>query len=204
MLLNDEGNKCAWCCDGGIMEKYHDEEWGAPLHDDIKHFEFLVLESMQCGLSWSIIMKKREVFSVCFEGFDYNKISCYDNKRIREILETPNMIHSERKIRAVINNAQRFKEVIKEFGSFDSYIWSFTGGCTLVYEDHADSFPAENELSRRISSDLKKRGFKFLGPVTVYSYLQSCGIINDHLKGCERYSHIIENYPVKYISSDDR
>lgn len=192
-------DKCAWCQDGGAMEKYHDEEWGIPLHDDQKQFEFLMLEAMQCGLSWTLMIKKREIFRTCFDNFDYQKIIAYEDDDISRIMNYPGMIRSERKIKAIVNNARRFSEIIREFGSFDSYLWNFTEGKTLVYNRNKYPVPVSSELSDRISADIKKRGFKYLGTVTVYSHLQACGIINDHDPKCERYSYICKNYPCKYI-----
>ena len=126
--------RCDWCKDNGILQKYHDEEWGIPLHDDRKQFEFLMMEVMQCGLNWNMMLKKRHIFRQCFDDFDYRKIAVYDEGKIQEIMETPGMIRSLRKIQAVINNACRFLQIIEEFGSFDTYLWSWTGGRHLFTE----------------------------------------------------------------------
>lgn len=190
--------KCAWCRDGGLNETYHDNEWGIPLHDDRKQFEFLMLEVMQCGLSWTLMLKKRETFRKCFDDFDYEKIACYDEEKIQSIMETPDMIKSIRKIRAVIGNAKAFIKIREEFGSFDRFLWDYSGGKTLIYKSHRTSWVASNELSDKIAKELKKRGFKFLGSVTVYSHLQACGIINDHEESCFLYREITEHYPVEY------
>lgn len=191
--------RCKWCEDGGIMERYHDEEWGIPLHDDKKQFEFLMMEVMQCGLSWLLMLKKREIFRQCFDDFNYRKIVTYDEDKIQEIMDTPGMIRSIRKIRAIINNANVFLRIIEEFGSFDAYLWQYTGGKTLVYKSHQQTQVACNSLSDSISRDLKKRGFKYLGSITVYSHLQACGMINDHESGCFCYEHICSHYPVEFV-----
>ena len=193
-------DRCKWCCDGGINQRYHDEEWGIPLHDDKRHFEYISLEVMQCGLNWTMMLKKRDIFRTCFDNFEYNAIVRFDEAKIEQILQTEGMIKSRRKIDAIINNAKCFLAVIEEFGSFDKYIWSYTDYQTLVYKSHhKGEIVARNELSDRISKDLKKRGFKYLGSITVYSHLQACGIINDHECECWMYTKIVEKGNIKYI-----
>lgn len=192
--------KCAWCKDGGLNEEYHDYEWGIPIHDDKKQFEFLMLEVMQCGLSWTLMLKKRETFRKCFDGFDYEKIAEYGEEKIQSIMETPDMIKSVRKIKAIISNAKAFIKIREEYGSFDSFLWGYSNNKTLIYKSHQTQWVASNELSDEIAKELKKRGFKFLGSITVYSHLQACGIINDHEEGCFMYREIAENYPVEYRS----
>ena len=188
----DNVKRCSWCQDNGLMQEYHDMEWGVALHDDKKQFEFLMLEVMQCGLNWSLMLKKRETFKACFDNFDYEKIALYDENKIESILNTPDMIKSERKVRAIIHNANMFLKLRQELGSFDKYLWGFTDNKTMIYESHIHGeIPASNELSDKISRDLKKRGFKYLGSVTVYAHLQSCGIINDHSAECFRYAQLI-------------
>ena len=173
-----------------LLIKYHNEEWGVPLHDDQKQFEFLMMEVMQCGLNWNMMMEKREIFRTCFENFDYGEAD------IQRILDTPGMIRSCRKIEAVINNARCFQQIREEYGSFSDYIWSYSGGKTILYNKHADGWiPASNGLSERISKDLKKRGFKYMGEITVYSHLQACGIINDHGSDCPCYRRINDSHP---------
>lgn len=182
---------CDWDKASDLCRKYHDEEWGVPVHDDLKQFEFLMLEAMQCGLSWNLMIQKRGIFRKCFDNFDYDKIALYTEKDVDRILNTEGMIRSPRKVEAVINNAKCFREIRKEYGSFSDYLWGYSGGRTILYDGHADGFiPVSNGLSDRISKDLKKRGFKYLGPVTVYSHLQACGIINDHDGNCPRYDLI--------------
>lgn len=195
-----EKTRCKWCCDGGVNQKYHDEEWGIPLHDDKRHFEYISLEVMQCGLNWTMMLKKRNVFKACFDDFDYKAIARFNEEKIEQILQTEGMIKSRRKVNAIINNAKCFLKVIDEFGSFDSYIWSYTDNHTCVYRKHQEGqMEAKNELSDRLSKDLKKRGFKYLGSVTVYSHLQACGIINDHESDCWMYNEIIGKGKIKYI-----
>ena len=192
--------RCGWCCDNGIVQKYHDDEWGRPLHDDRKHFEYLLMEVMQCGLNWTMMLKKREIFRSCFDNFDYEKIALYKEADIERILGTEGMIRSRGKINAVIGNAQGFLRIIDEFGSFDKFLWSFSEGNTYVYIKHQKGqWEDKNVLSDRISKELKKRGFKYLGSITVYSHLQACGIINDHSPQCFMYDKIIRNVQVRYI-----
>ena len=187
---------CNWGMTSAINQKYHDEEWGIPLHNDQKQFEFLMMEVMQCGLSWDIVIKKREIFRACFDGFDFNKIAAYTEQDIERIMATDGMIKSRRKIEAVIHNAGCFQKIRAAFGTFDKYLWNWSNGQTIVYDKHGDGeIPVSNGLSDRISADLKRRGFKFLGTVTVYSHLQACGMINDHGSDCPRYQYILENYP---------
>ena len=183
--------RCSWCLGNDLLLAYHDQEWGVPVHDDRKHFEYMTLEVMQCGLNWLMMLKKRDTIRDCFDGFDYEKIACYSGNDIQRIMNTEGMIRSERKIKAVINNAMKFKELIQEYGTFGQYIWSFTGGKTYLYKKHLDGQPeTRNELSDAVSKDLKRRGFKFLGSVTVFSYLQSAGIINDHAESCWRFKEL--------------
>jgi DNA-3-methyladenine glycosylase I len=188
--------RCNW---GNVSEKmvcYHDNEWGVPIHDDKKQFEYLMMEVMQCGLSWNLMIEKREIFRACFDDFDYEKIAEYTEADVKRILSYPGMINSIRKVEAIINNAKCFIRMREEYGSFDNYLWSYSNGKTILYMGHQKgSTPAQNGLSNRISKDLKKRGFKYLGPVVLYSHLQACGIINDHIEGCFRYNFINENYP---------
>lgn len=190
--MNDSTIRCPWCEGSEKMLRYHDEEWGVPVHDDIKQFEFLMMEVMQCGLNWNMMIQKREIFRECFAGFDFNKVAAFTEEDIQRILEVPGMIRSRRKVEAVICNARCFQRICEEFGSFSEYIWGFTNGKTYLYMGHQKgSIPAKNGLSDKISGDLKKRGLKYMGSVTVYSHLQACGIINDHLENCFRYQMLI-------------
>ena len=192
--------RCAWCCDNGIVQKYHDEEWGIPLHDDRKHFEYISMEVMQCGLNWTMMLKKREIFKQCFADFDYVKVADFSEEDISRILEVEGMIKSRRKIEAIITNARAYLKIIEEFGSFNKYIWSFSGNESLVYiKHHRGMWEVSNEISDKLSKDLKKRGFKFLGSITVFSHLQACGIINDHSPECYMYEKLIHMGNVRYI-----
>ena len=185
--------RCSWCMCNEKMIRYHDEEWGVPVHDDRKQFEFLMMEVMQCGLNWNMMIQKREIFRNCFDNFSFDKVASYGEEDIQRIMETEGMIRSRRKIEAVIHNARCFQEIRREFGSFSDYIWSFTEGRTYLYTGHQKGqIPAKNGLSDRISKDLKKRGLKYMGSVTVYSHLQACGMINDHLESCFRYGEHLD------------
>ncbi|MCQ2970388.1 DNA-3-methyladenine glycosylase I [Methanobrevibacter gottschalkii] len=174
--------RCSWVTDEETYIKYHDEEWGVPTHDDYELFEMLILESFQAGLSWITILKKRENFRKAFDNFDYVKISEYKEDKINELKENEGIIRNKGKINAAVNNAKIFIEIQKEFESFDSYIWGFTGGEIIRAE-----YKTESELSKTISKDLKKRGMKFVGPTIIYSYLESIGIIDNHQKDCFKF-----------------
>lgn len=184
--------KCRWCRDGGLNEAYHDSEWGVPVWDDKKQFEFLSLEVMQCGLSWSLMLKKREIFKKCFADFDFMAVAEFTEDDILRIMSIDGMIRSRRKIEALISNAKAFIEVRREFGTFSDYLWGFTEGRSLVYIKHQQGqWEAKNDLSEEISRDLRRRGFKFLGPVTVYAHLQAAGLINDHEPECFMYQRLV-------------
>lgn len=185
--------RCDWSTSNDLMIKYHDEEWGVPLHDDQKLFEFLVLEGFQAGLSWQIVLNKREAFRKAFDNFNLEKVAKYKDEKLEELIHNKSIIRNKMKIAAAVNNAQRFLEVQKEFGSFDKYIWSFVN-----YKPIVNSFktmkdlPAKTPLSDKISDDLKKRGFKFIGSTVVYAHMQATGMVNDHLVDCFRYNLINE------------
>lgn len=188
--------RCPWCSPSEKMIRYHDEEWGVPVHDDQKQFEFLMMEVMQCGLNWNMMIEKQEIFRECFADFDDDKVAAFDEADVQKILETPGMIHSARKVQTIIHNAQCFQKLIQEYGSFDKYLWSYSGGKTILYMGYQKGkHLVKNGLSERLSKDLKKRGFKYLGPVVLYSHLQACGVINDHRENCFRYQYIVENFP---------
>ena len=194
---------CRWDATSEANTRYHDTEWGVPLFDDRGQFEFLTMEVMQCGLSWELMMRKREIFRACFSGFDFDRVAGYGEEDIRRILQTEGMIRSRRKVEAVIGNARGFQQIRREYGSFSDYIWGFSGGRTILYENHAQGYiPASNGLSERISKDLKKRGFKYVGPITIYSHLQACGIINDHDQDCPCRKRLLALYPVVELPGD--
>ena len=184
-------NRCPWCLGNELYIKYHDEEWGVPVHDDRKHFEFLILEGVQAGLSWLTILKKRENYRKAYDNFDVKKVSEYDEAKIEELMNDPDIIRNRRKIEASINNAKKFLEVQKEFGSFDNFIWSFVDN--NVVKNHwkdLSEIPATSELSDKVSKELKRRGFKFVGSTIIYAHLQAIGLINDHLVTCFRYDQV--------------
>ena len=194
---------CNWADINERNKTYHDTEWGIPVHDDRHMFEHLTLECLQCGLSWDLMLKKRDIFRKCFDGFDFEKIAAYDDADVERIMDTEGMIRSPRKINAVINNARCWLKVREEFGTFCDYIWSFAGGSTILYKGHdCGKIPVSNGLSLRISKDLKKRGFKYVGPVTIYSHLQACGIINDHDENCPCSRYINSNFPTAKMDTD--
>jgi len=180
--------RCSWCGADELYVKYHDEEWGVPVHDDKKHFEFLLLESAQAGLSWLTILRKRENYRLAYDDFDAAKISRYDDEKYEELLNNKGIVRNKLKIRASINNAVLFLKIQEEFGSFDRYIWSFIDNKPVVNNWSVISeVPATSGFADRVSADLKARGFKFMGPTIVYAHLQATGLINDHIKGCFRH-----------------
>lgn len=186
--------RCDWSTSNELIIKYHDEEWGVPLHDDRKLFEFFVLEGFQAGLSWQIVLNKRENFRRVFDYFDPEIVARYNEQKIEELIRDASIIRNKMKIVACVNNAQRFLEVQKEFGSFDNYIWKFVDYKPVI--NHFSSlkeFPAKTELSDKISDDLKKRGFKFVGSTVIYAHMQATGMVNDHLISCFRYNEINGN-----------
>ncbi len=177
--------RCGWCEKDDLYRQYHDEEWGKPVDDDETIFEFLVLESFQAGLSWYTILKKRENFKNAFDNFDYQKIANYSETKAEELMQNAGIIRNRLKILATINNAQRFIEVQKEFGSFSKYIWNFVDGKPVVsHPKTLKEVPATTEISDALAKDLKKRGFKFLGSTVVYAHMQATGMVNDHLVDC--------------------
>ena len=187
---------CEWKNANEALRIYHDQEWGIPVHNDVVMFEHLSLECLQCGLSWELMLRKRSIFRECFDGFDFESIAGYTEEDIERILNTEGMIRSRRKIEAVISNAQHYIAVRGEFGTFCGYIWEFAEGRTILYKGHGTGkLPVSNGLSRIISSDLKKRGFRYVGPVTIYSFLQACGIVNDHGCDCPCYARINAGNP---------
>lgn len=187
--------RCNWSTKNELMIKYHDVEWGVPLFDDQKLFEFLVLEGFQAGLSWQIVLNKREAFRKAFDDFDYHKIANYSDNKVDELMSNSGIIRNKAKIIGCINNAKCFMEIQKEFGSFSSYMWQFVNNKSVVNQFQSLSeLPAKTELSDKMSADLKRRGFKFVGSTVVYAHLQATGVVNDHLISCFRYSEILSLY----------
>ena len=184
-------HRCGWCVGDALYEAYHDLEWGVPVTDDDKLFEFLILETFQAGLSWITILRKRENFRAAFDAFDYKKIANYKQNKIDELLDNPGIIRNKLKVKATISNAQAFMAIQKEFGSFSAYIWGFVDGKSIKnkFNNYKDA-PANTPLSDAISKDLKKRGFKFVGSTVVYAQMQATGMVNDHEVGCFRYNEV--------------
>jgi DNA-3-methyladenine glycosylase I len=189
--IKEKSKMRCWGGDDELMVVYHDQEWGVPLHDDVKIFEFLVLEGMQAGLSWRMILDKRENFRKAFHGFDPRLVARYGKKDIRRLMADAGIIRNRQKILAVVNNAGRFLEVQEEFGTFDRYMWRFVDGRPVRNRFQSLSeLPARTPLSDLISKDLRTRGFLFVGPTVVYAHMQATGIVNDHLVRCFRYREV--------------
>jgi len=187
--LSDQLVRCPWCLKDELYVRYHDEEWGVPVHNDLKHFEFLVLETFQAGLSWHTILKKRENFRKAFESFVPEKVASFEERKFQSLMLDAGIIRNKMKIEATISNAKSFVNVQSHFNTFDNYIWGFTGYKQVKNKwNHISEIPARTELSDRISADMKSRGFKFAGSTIIYSHLQAIGIVNDHLAGCFRYN----------------
>ena len=185
--INNRVNKkrCAWCGNDELYQNYHDEEWGKPIFDDETIFEFLVLESFQAGLSWITILRKRENFRKAFDEFDFHKIANYSDKKLEELMENAGIIRNRLKIFATRNNAQKFMEIQKEFGSFSKYIWGFVNHQPIINQPKTlKDVPATSEISNALAKDLKKRGFKFMGSTIVYAHMQATGMVNDHVIDC--------------------
>lgn len=185
--------RCGWA-QGQFDEyiKYHDEEWGVPVHDDRVHFEFLILEGAQAGLSWATVLKKREGYREAFADFDPAQVATYDENKIQELIDFPGIIRNKLKIHSAVSNAQRFLEIQKEFGSFDNYIWQFVGGSPIINSwAKMSEVPATTKESDELSKDLRKRGFKFVGSTVIYAHMQACGLVNDHAVDCFRHKEVV-------------
>lgn len=183
--------RCPWPKDDELMIKYHDEEWGVPAHNDRKLFEFLLLEGFQAGLSWRTILHKRKNFRKAFDNFDFNKIAEYDKRKINSLMKDEGIIRNKLKVQAAVTNAKAFIQIRKEFGTFDKYIWSFVNYKPIINKFKSlEELPARTELSDKISDDLKKRGFKFVGSTVIYAHMQATGMVNDHLVSCYRHKKL--------------
>ncbi len=183
--------RCPWSTNDPLMIDYHDREWGVPVHRDKKLFEFLILEGMQAGLSWSTILHKRNNFRKAFDNFDVEKIATYDGRKVRTLLSDKGIIRNRLKIEAAINNARRFIEVAEKFGSFDKYIWQFVDGKPIVNSwKSLKNLPVSTKESDAMSKDMKERGFKFVGTTICYAHMQATGMVNDHITTCFRYSEV--------------
>lgn len=186
--------KCKWCGDDPIYIAYHDYEWGKPLYDDQKLFELLVLESMQAGLSWITILKKRDNFRRAFDNFEIAKVATYDEAKIEELLLDSSIIRNRLKLTAAVNNAQQVLRIQQEFGSFSAYIWLFVDNQPIINSFHSEEeVPANTELSDFITKEMKKQGFKFIGTTIIYSFMQAMGMVNDHVTNCFRYRELTES-----------
>jgi DNA-3-methyladenine glycosylase I len=184
-------HRCAWAGTAPLYVEYHDTEWGVPLHDDRKLFEFLLLDGAQAGLSWITVLKKRENYRNAFDHFDPEKIATYGVRKINELLSDKGIIRNRVKIESAVQNAKSFLQVQKEFGTFDAYIWQFVGGKTIKNAwKHDSEIPAKTEESAAMSKDLVKRGFKFVGPTICYAFMQAAGMVNDHTTDCFRYHEV--------------
>lgn len=184
--------RCSWVNEQNELYcAYHDGEWGAPIRDDERMYELFLLELFQAGLSWITLLKKREAFRAAFDGFDVKKVARYDEARIQQLLQNPSIIRSRSKIEAAVKNAQAVLEIQREFGSFCDYLWGFSGGKVVLNPN--EGFRATSPLSDRITADLKRRGMRYAGSVTIYSFLQAAGIVNDHEKLCFRYAELLES-----------
>jgi DNA-3-methyladenine glycosylase I len=192
-LKTEEMNKkrCSWSGNDPLYMSYHDEEWGVPVYDDDKLFEFLILETFQAGLSWITILRKRENFRKAFDNFDYQKIARYGDSKFDELINDAGIIRNKLKIKATISNALSFIEIQREFGSFSKYIWGFVDHKPINNKwKSLNEIPATTELSDKLSKDLKKRGFKFVGPTVIYAHMQATGMVNDHVIDCFRYNKL--------------
>jgi DNA-3-methyladenine glycosylase I len=191
--MNDKKNRCGWCLKFDQYIKYHDEEWGVPVHDDRIHFEFLVLEGAQAGLSWSTILKKREGYRKAFADFDPVKVARFTPARIEKILTDPGIVRNRLKVNAAVTNARCFLAIQKEFGTFDKYIWQFVNGKPIINRrTRRTGVPATTPESDALSKDLIKRGFKFVGSTVIYAHMQACGLVNDHFVDCWRYREVLK------------
>jgi len=180
--------RCSWAGSDPIYVDYHDTEWGVPLHNDKKLFEFLILDGFQAGLSWLTILKKRQNYREAFDNFDPQKISEYGSRRVNELLRNKGIVRNKLKVEAAVQNARSFLSIQSEFGSFDNYIWQFVGGKTRINQwKTVAEIPAQTKQSATMSADLKRRGFGFVGPTICYAFMQAAGLVNDHVVSCFRY-----------------
>jgi DNA-3-methyladenine glycosylase I len=190
-MNNQNQHCCSWAESHPLLKSYHNTEWGTPVHDDRLHFEFITLDAFQAGLNWLTILKKRENFRKAFNHFDYLKIAKYNSKKVEKLMADEGIIRNKLKIEATVNNAKCFIEVIREFGSFDKYIWSFTDGKMIINKwKNVKEIPAKTKESDTMSKELKKKGFRFVGSTICYAYMQAAGMINDHEYSCFRHKQV--------------
>jgi len=191
MAEHNEINRCGWAVSSQIMIAYHDAEWGAPLHDEKGLFEFLILEGAQAGLSWEIILRKREAYRAAFDGFDPLVVANYAPEKVETLMANAGIVRNRRKIETAVSNARAFLQVQAEFGSFDAYVWNFVGGKGIHNRFRAlNEIPAQTPTSQALSKDLVKRGFRFVGPTIIYAFMQATGMVNDHVVDCYRYAEL--------------
>lgn len=189
-----ERTRCAWAGNDPLYIRYHDEEWGVPVHDDRLHYEFMVLESAQSGLSWLTILRKREGYRTAFAGFDPKLVAEYGDADVERLVQDPGIVRNRRKITAAIRNARALLEVQREFGSFDTFLWRFVGGKPVKNRwSSIRMIPPSTEVSTAVAKELKRRGFGFLGPIVCYSHMQACGLVNDHTTDCFRYRAVAKH-----------
>ncbi len=190
-MIGRSVTRCEWNLNDALLTRYHDEEWGEPLHDDQKLFEFLALDGMQAGLSWNTILRKRENFRQAFDNFEIERVSRYNELKIQELLTNPGIVRNKAKINAIIRNANLVLEIQKEYGSLDAYLWRFTGGGTIQnsWQTLAE-IPATSPISDAMSKDMIARGFKFCGSTILYAFMQAAGMVNDHIVSCYRYEEL--------------
>lgn len=190
-LIDRSVTRCEWNLNDALLTRYHDEEWGEPLHDDQKLFEFLALDGMQAGLSWNTILRKRENFRQAFDNFDIERVAGYNDTKIQELLANPGIVRNKAKIHAIVQNANRVLEIQRDFGTLDAYLWGFTGGVTVHNSwQTLSQIPATSPISDAMSKELIARGFKFCGSTILYAFMQAAGMVNDHIVSCYRYKEL--------------
>ncbi|MFX1256098.1 MAG: DNA-3-methyladenine glycosylase I [Promethearchaeota archaeon] len=190
-MRNEQTQRCEWAGNDPLMIEYHDKEWGVPAHDDRELFEFLILEGAQAGLSWSTILKRRQAYQQAFDNFNPQKVAKYSEKDIENLIANTGIIRNKLKIKSAINNAQKFLQVQEEFGSFNKYIWQFVDYRPIQNRfQNLSELPASTDISKKMSQDLKRRGFNFVGPTICYAFMQAVGMVNDHVLSCFRYEEI--------------
>lgn len=190
-LIDRSVTRCEWNLNDALLTRYHDEEWGEPLHDDQKLFEFLALDGMQAGLSWNTILRKRENFRQAFDNFDIERVAGYNDTKIQELLANPGIVRNKAKIHAIVQNANRVLEIQRDLGTLDAYLWGFTGGVTVHNSwQTLSQIPATSPISDAMSKELIARGFKFCGSTILYAFMQAAGMVNDHIVSCYRYKEL--------------
>ena len=189
--MQQSKSRCSWCGNDALYIRYHDKEWGVPVHSDKRLFEFLILEGAQAGLSWITVLKKRDNYRRELDRFDFNRVAAYDDNKIQQLLQNPGLIRNRLKMQAAVRNARAYLEVRKEFGTFNRYIWQFTDGKPMQNNwKKLEDIPAKTSISDQMSKDLKQRGFTFVGSTICYAFMQATGMVNDHVTGCFRHKEL--------------